>query len=87
VPASCRLAAGLPLDVGGSETIMKLGRTKRPAAKTATAVTFSAADLEALGRLVAAGQAVIGGHGPAHRVVARLKAAMTQLAVLVPRGL
>jgi len=66
---------------------MKLGRTKRPAAKAATAVTFSAADLETLGRLVAAGQAVLGGSGPAHPVVARLKAAMTRLAVPVPRGL
>jgi hypothetical protein len=36
---------------------------------------------------VAAGQAVLGGHGPAHPVVARLKAAMTRLGVPVPRGL
>ena len=52
--------------------MMKLGRKKQPVAKAATAVTFSAQDLEVLGRLVAAGQAVFGGHGPAHPVVARL---------------
>ena len=66
---------------------MKLGRTKKPTVKTATAVTFSAEDLQVLGRLVAAGQAVLGGHDPAHPVVARLKAAMTRLGVPVPRGL
>lgn len=71
----------------GGETTMRLGRPKTTPRKMATAVTFSAADLEALGRLLTAGQAVLGSHGPAHPVVARLKAAMTRLGVPVPRGL
>ena len=66
---------------------MHLGRKKKPPVKTATAITFSATDLETLGRLVAAGQAILGGHGPAHPIMARLKAAMTRLGVPVPRGL
>ena len=51
-----------------------------------TRITFSTDDLAALGPLVAAGQAVL---QPEQRlpVLARLKAAMTRLGVLVPKGL
>jgi hypothetical protein len=49
-----------------------------------TAISFSAADLTALGKLVATGQAVLQEKPP---VVARLKAAMTRLGVPIPKGL
>lgn len=67
--------------------MMNLGRKKAPAPKATTAITFTAQDLETLGRLVTAGQAILGGHGPAHPAVTRLKAAMTRLGVPTPRGL
>ena len=49
-----------------------------------TSVSLSAADLAAIGRLLATGQAVLQERPP---VVRRLKAAMTRLKVPVPRGL
>jgi hypothetical protein len=61
-------------------------RKTKPDGRT-TAVSFSAKDLTALGRLLATGQVVLHGHGPVPSVVARLKAAMTRLGVPVPRGL
>ena len=64
----------------------KKQKKNKPDGKT-TAVSFSAHDLTALGRLLATGQTVLHTHGPAHPVVARLKAAMTRLGVPVPRGL
>jgi hypothetical protein len=61
---------------------------QRPAAKARrraiTAISFSAADLAALGRLVATGQAVLQERPP---IVARLKAAMTRLGVPLSKGL
>ena len=65
---------------------MKLGRKKVLPRKTTT-ITFSPQDLEILGRLVTAGQAMLGGSGPAQPVVTRLKAAMTRLGMPTPRGL
>jgi hypothetical protein len=65
---------------------MNFGRTKAQTSKTTT-ITFSTHDLETLGRLVSAGQAMLGGHGPAHPAVTRLKAAMTRLGIPIPRGL
>ena len=61
-------------------------KKNRPDGRT-TSVSFSAADLTALGRLLATGQTVLHAHGPAHPVVARLKAAMTRIGAPVPRGL
>ena len=49
-----------------------------------TMVSFSAADLAAVGRLLATGQAVLQERPP---IVGRLKAAMTRLGVPVPTGL
>ncbi len=49
-----------------------------------TAISFSAEDLAALGRLLATGQAVLQERPP---VVARLKAAMTRLGIGMPTGL
>jgi hypothetical protein len=60
----------------------KPGRPARH--RRTTAISFSADDLTALGRLVATGQAVLQEKPP---VVARLKAAMTRLQVGVPKGL
>ena len=47
-------------------------------------VSFSAADLASVGRLLATGQAVLQERPP---VVGRLKAAMTRLGVTIPTGL
>ncbi len=66
--------------------MMNLGRKKVLTPKTTT-ITFSTQDLETLGRLVVAGQAMLCGHGPAQPAVTRLKAAMTRLGVPTPRGL
>lgn len=52
--------------------------------RSTTAISFSAKELAALGRLVATGQAVLQERPP---VVARLKAAMTRLRVRTPKGL
>jgi hypothetical protein len=49
-----------------------------------TSVSFSAADLASVGRLLATGQAVLQERPP---IVGRLKAAMTRLGVPVPTGL
>jgi len=59
-------------------------RGPRAADRRTTAVSFSAADLAALGRLLATGRAVLQETPPA---VARLKAAMTRLGVPVTKGL
>ena len=57
---------------------------RRPRDRRTTAISFSAADLAALGKLVATGQAVLQERPP---VVARLKAAMTRLGAPIPKGL
>ena len=69
--------------------MIQFGRKKlgRPPAKARhTSVSFSADELAALGRLLAAGQVIL---QPQQRlpIIARLKAAMTRLGVSVPSGL
>jgi hypothetical protein len=58
--------------------------TKASAGARTTTVSFSAAELAALGRLLAAGQVL---SQSTHPVVGRLKAAMTRLGVPTPVGL
>lgn len=71
--------------------MLKLNRQRRraeaPASPRTTAISFSGEDLLAIGRFVAAGQAVLPADGPTPPVLARLKAAMTRLGVSIPRGL
>ncbi len=55
-----------------------------PKTSRMTAVSFSAADLAALGHLVAFGQAILRKRPP---VVVRLKAAKTRMGVPFPEGL
>lgn len=69
----------------------KLWRRREPATRGprgrrsgSTAISLSAADLAALGRLIATGQAVLQERPP---VVSRLKAAMTRIKVPIPTGL
>jgi len=52
-----------------------------------TTVTLSAADLAALGALLAAGRVLLHDKAPKAPALARLKAAMTRLGVPVPAGL
>ncbi len=61
-------------------------RPKRfqPTRPRRTSIGLSAADLAALGRLVAVGQAVLQERPP---VVGRLKAAITRLGLEMPKGL
>jgi hypothetical protein len=72
-----------------NDMILGNTRTKRRGerAKRATAVTFDAEDLAVLGKLLAAGQALLGASGRAPAAITKLKAAMTRLKVPVPRGL
>jgi hypothetical protein len=60
----------------------KPGRRRRD--RRTTTLSLTAADLAALGTLVAIGQAV---RQEKHPVVARLKAAMTRLGMTIPTGL
>jgi hypothetical protein len=52
-----------------------------------TTVTLSAADLAALGALLAAGRVLLGARAPKSPALGRLKAAMTRLGVTIPPGL
>ncbi len=59
-------------------------RRSRGRRRGTTSISLSAADLAALGRLVATGQTVL---QERPNVVPRLKAAMTRLGVPIPTGL
>lgn len=60
---------------------------RQGADRRTTTVTLSAADLAALGALLAAGRVLLGERAPKTPALARVKAAMTRLGVLVPTGL
>ena len=63
------------------------GRPPKRASVDRTTVTLSAADLDALGTLLAAGRVLLGARAPKAPALSRLKAAMTRLGVPVPTGL
>jgi hypothetical protein len=66
-------------------TFLSGKRAGRPPKKPQkTSVSFSVADLEDLGQLLAVGQAILQKPAP---VVARLKAAMTRIGVSTPKSL
>lgn len=52
--------------------------------KKGTAITFTAAEINALARFVAAGNLLLQTN---HPVIARIKAALTRLGLPVPKGL
>ena len=66
-------------------SFIKSNRPGRPAKRPArTSVSFSSAELEELGRLLAVGQSVLQKRAA---VSPRLKAAMTRVGIPVPPGL
>ena len=65
-------------------TFLKTNRPGRPARRSRTAISMTAAELEDLGQLLSVGQSLV--RRRAH-VAPRLKAAMTRLGLEVPAGL
>jgi hypothetical protein len=61
----------------------KVSQVTEPRVKRSTVVTFTAEDLNVLAKVLAAGQVMV---PTSHPVLWRLKAAMTRMGVVVPRG-
>lgn len=65
-------------------TFLKTNRPGRPASRKRTSITFSGAELEDLGQLLAVGQSVLKRKA---QVAPRVKAAITRLGLPTPAGL